>query len=163
MFSRGNFLLWSNSRSAHRNIFLSCLKWSESEPYIWTVSIGSVSSQSCLDRRSSGHIFCFLPIPLTGESLTGLPLHVNAFFSLEDNRRHLKFGTTGDRTDNSALWNDTIIKDFLPEVYLILTNRICDRMIFDPNLNLYKTPLLCTVFQVYRGLLSTIVHPVTFH
>jgi hypothetical protein len=37
------------------------------------------------------------------------------------------------------------------------------RMLFDPILNLYKTPLLCTVFQVYRGLLSTIVHPVTFH
>jgi sacsin len=84
-------------------------------------------TNSGLDQRASGQIFCFLPIPFTDESLTGLPVHVNAFFSLEDNRRHLKFGTTGDRTDNSALWNDTIIKDFLPEVYLILTKTLREK------------------------------------
>lgn len=33
-----------------------------------------------------GHIFCFLPLPHERRSLTGLPIHVNGFFALSQNR-----------------------------------------------------------------------------
>src|SRR6218665_1317647 len=39
----------------------------------------------------SGRIFCFLPLPEEAESPTGLNVHVNAYFALEQNRRHLKW------------------------------------------------------------------------
>ncbi|XP_033729334.1 sacsin-like [Pecten maximus] len=38
-----------------------------------------------------GHVFCFLPLPLEERSLTGFPVHVNGFFALSQNRRHVKW------------------------------------------------------------------------
>ena len=45
-----------------------------------------------LDVRGSrtGRIFCFLPLPLEGRSPTGFNIHVNGYFAVEQNRKHLK-------------------------------------------------------------------------
>ncbi|XP_069937378.1 sacsin-like, partial [Cherax quadricarinatus] len=42
---------------------------------------------------SSGHIFCFLPLPLESSNSTNLPVHINGFFALDENRRHVKWKT----------------------------------------------------------------------
>ena len=38
----------------------------------------------------SGRVFFVLPLPVPRKSMTGLPVHVNGFFALSQNRRHIK-------------------------------------------------------------------------
>lgn len=42
---------------------------------------------------SHGHIFCFLPLPQEPDNSTHLPIQVNGFFALDQNRRHVKWRT----------------------------------------------------------------------
>ena len=47
----------------------------------------------------AGHVFVFLPLPVP----TGLPVHINGFFELSENRRDLWYadsGMTGGGTKN---------------------------------------------------------------
>lgn len=68
-----------------------------------------------------GHIFCFLPLPMEQNSSTGLPVHVNGFFALEQNRKHIKwpvtYKTRDDLMDKRLLWNQCILKEALPKAY----------------------------------------------
>ncbi|XP_067666364.1 sacsin-like isoform X2 [Haliotis asinina] len=69
-----------------------------------------------------GHVFCFLPLPLQSRSPTGLQVHVNGFFALSQNRRHVKWPTTDQlqnqsHTDKAIEWNKCIVSEVLPEVY----------------------------------------------
>ncbi|KAJ8319970.1 hypothetical protein KUTeg_001557 [Tegillarca granosa] len=70
----------------------------------------------------TGHVFCFLPLPLEKKSLTGLPVHVNGLFALEQNRRHVKWGNRDQSPmmtckDKNVLWNEMIITNVLPRAY----------------------------------------------
>ncbi|XP_048582130.1 sacsin-like [Nematostella vectensis] len=77
-------------------------------------------------QQPKGHIFCFLPLPLEQKSLTGLPVHVNGFFALSQNRRHLKWPSADQQqtdqriTDKSLLWNRCLLKEVLPAAYATL-------------------------------------------
>ena len=69
-----------------------------------------------------GHIFCFLPLPHERRSLTGLPIHVNGFFALSQNRRHLKWATADQERlhthrDKSIEWNECLVGEVLPDIY----------------------------------------------
>ena len=73
-----------------------------------------------------GHVFCFLPLPVQKTSLTGLPVHVNGFFALSQNRRHIKSPNAEQEdqesnghplTDKSLLWNRYLLEEALPEAY----------------------------------------------
>ncbi|XP_062586441.1 sacsin-like [Saccostrea cucullata] len=71
---------------------------------------------------SSGRVFCFLPLPSTSESPTGLPVHVNGFFALDSNRQHLKWPSLDQTASNSHLekdmdWNVLLVQNILPVVY----------------------------------------------
>lgn len=76
----------------------------------------------------TGHIFCFLPLPLEKDSLTGLPVHVNGLFALEQNRRHMKWGNRDQSQMNSkdkhVLWNEMLIKYVLPKAYEHLVDHL---------------------------------------
>jgi sacsin len=70
----------------------------------------------------SGQIFCFLPLPSTHESSTGLPVHVHGCFALDSNRQHLKWPSHDQTVSNSYLekdmaWNVLMVEDVLPRVY----------------------------------------------
>lgn len=88
-----------------------------------------VGVATCLDPTISveGHIFCFLPLPKEGSRHTGLPMHVNGFFALNQNRHHLKWATDQQKgkkiDDKSILWNEKMITEALPRAYqqLVLT------------------------------------------
>ena len=72
-----------------------------------------------------GHLFCFLPLPQERKSLTGMPVHFNGFFALSSNRRHLKWASDDQETlnmhrDKSIEWNECLVKEVLPGVYLRL-------------------------------------------
>ena len=67
------------------------------------------------EEPSGGRVFCVLPMP--SEVLCHLPVHVNATFSLNDERRELKWPGIERRNDVSAEWNDLIIEHLLPPCY----------------------------------------------
>ncbi|KAL9966872.1 hypothetical protein ACROYT_G025008 [Oculina patagonica] len=74
-----------------------------------------------------GHVFCFLPLPVQKTSLTGLPVHVNGFFALNQNRRYIKTPNAEQEdlvekegrqlTDKSLLWNQCLLKEAIPRAY----------------------------------------------
>ena len=68
-----------------------------------------------------GHVFCVLPLPVQKTSLTGLPLHVNGFFALTQNRGHIKFPTAEQEghalTDKSLKWNKCLLEEAIPQAY----------------------------------------------
>ncbi|KAJ8304226.1 hypothetical protein KUTeg_017809 [Tegillarca granosa] len=82
-------------------------------------------------KNFQGHIFCFLPLPLDTENLTGLPVHVNGFFALDQNRRHLKWATD-DQLENQRhrekpiLWNEHLVSEALSEVYLLAMKKLIE-------------------------------------
>jgi sacsin len=58
------------------------------------------------DPEFKGHVFCLMPLPLEGISLTGFPVHVNGYFSLSQNRRCVKWPTAdlvGNKTKKQLL------------------------------------------------------------
>lgn len=68
----------------------------------------------------SGRAFCFLPLPLGEESMTGLPVHVSGFFGLTDNRRSIKWREVDQWRDPAAHWNDLLIVTVIPKAYYTL-------------------------------------------
>ncbi|XP_048734804.2 sacsin-like [Ostrea edulis] len=69
-----------------------------------------------------GHVFCFLPLPLTEKSLSGLPIHINGCFALSQNRRVVKWPTADQirhhaHTDKSIQWNQALVEEVLSELY----------------------------------------------
>ena len=64
---------------------------------------------------SGGRVFCVLPMP--SEVSCHLPVHVNATFSLNDERRELKWSGIERKNDKSAGWNRLIIRCMLPPCY----------------------------------------------
>ena len=65
-----------------------------------------------------GRIFCFLPMPM--EATSGLPVHVNGTFGLNDERRTLKWPGIERRNDPTANWNKILVSQLLPPCYAML-------------------------------------------
>ncbi|KAK6186977.1 hypothetical protein SNE40_006231 [Patella caerulea] len=91
-----------------------------------------VSIAACLSKPiTKGHVFCFLPLPLEGQSLTGLPVHVNGFFALSQDRHHVRWNSSeqdrnDSHTEKSILWNQYLVKEILPQVYTNLIKQLLD-------------------------------------
>ncbi|KAK3583508.1 hypothetical protein CHS0354_026094 [Potamilus streckersoni] len=76
-----------------------------------------------------GHVFCFLPLPQEPKSITGLPVHLNAFFALSQNRRHIKWPSANQEEkdthkDRDLVWNQLLLSELLPNAYSLLLRRI---------------------------------------
>jgi len=67
----------------------------------------------------SGKIFCFLPLAMQEASATGLPVHVNGYFAVSQNRQHLKWPSVGQsiESDKCLMWNHHLIAELLPMSY----------------------------------------------
>jgi len=69
-----------------------------------------------------GRAFCFLPLPIT----TGLPVHINGYFELSNNRRALWRGSDVEGEGKLKVeWNVHIVTDILPTVYGELLESSC--------------------------------------
>ncbi|XP_048257395.1 sacsin-like isoform X1 [Haliotis rufescens] len=82
-----------------------------------------------LGQQCKGHVFCFLPLPLESRSPTGLQVHVNGFFALNQNRRHVKWPKADQlqnqaHTDKAMEWNKCLVSEVLPEVYYSIVNAL---------------------------------------
>ena len=70
-----------------------------------------------------GRLFCFLPLPLEQGYTTGLPVLINGFFALEQNRKHMKWPESfsirlrEDMMDKQVLWNVCLLREVLPKCY----------------------------------------------
>ena len=64
---------------------------------------------------TGGRVFCVLPMP--SEVTCNLPVHINATFSLNDERRELKWSGIERKNDASADWNGLIVQHLLPPCY----------------------------------------------
>ncbi|XP_051998790.1 sacsin-like [Xyrauchen texanus] len=68
----------------------------------------------------NGRLSCFLPLPNNESNKTGLPVHINASFGLTDNRRYIKWQEEDQKNDEAAMWNELLMKDLLPLIYLMM-------------------------------------------
>ena len=81
---------------------------------------------------SQGHVFCCLPLPQHRKSLSGLPVHVNGYFSLDQSRDHIKWPSEDQteeqiRGDKNLWWNRCLQEQVLPTAYADLVLVACDR------------------------------------
>ncbi|XP_041473876.1 sacsin-like [Lytechinus variegatus] len=68
-------------------------------------------------ENNDGRVFCFLPLPPGEESRTGLPVHVHGFFGINSDRRGIKW-IGPDQTDTPAQWNQLLVRELIPMVYV---------------------------------------------
>ena len=95
-----------------------------------------------------GHVFCFLPLPVQKRSLTGLPVHINGFFALSQNRRYIKFPNADqeDRersgrqlTDKSLLWNRCLLEEAIPRAYATMILEAINKTSYSiPRTSIFK-------------------------
>ena len=67
---------------------------------------------------NGGIVFCFLPLPLTAAS--GLPIHINGYFAIDSNRKHLVMKAADQKSNDDAIWNEHLITDAVKLSYEIL-------------------------------------------
>lgn len=73
--------------------------------------------QAIQSTADSGRTYVFLPLPL----LTGLPVHVNGFFEISENRRELWLGTDMKGAGLlRAKWNALLVEDAVCAAYVNL-------------------------------------------
>ncbi|XP_069186858.1 sacsin [Procambarus clarkii] len=77
---------------------------------------------------SRGHIFCFLPLPLETENNTNLPIQVNGFFALDQNRRHVKWETQESSNEPDVLWNEELVCKVVVEAYFTLLGKVVEEL-----------------------------------
>ncbi|XP_063961228.1 LOW QUALITY PROTEIN: sacsin-like [Lytechinus pictus] len=76
-------------------------------------------------ENNDGRVFCFLPLPPGEESRTGLPVHVHGFFGVNSDRRGIKW-LGPDQTDTPAQWNQLLVRELIPMVYVDAIKFIVD-------------------------------------
>ena len=74
------------------------------------------------EPKLGGQVFCFLPLAVEQKSSTGLPVHVNGYFAVGQNRRHLRWPSTGQSisSDRSLQWNRCLLSQLVPLCYVDL-------------------------------------------
>jgi len=124
----------------------------------------SSSAGTLMTQPLSGKVFCHLPLP--GEE-TGLPVHVNGYFAISQNRCHLKWPTAGYKpgSDEYLDWNQCLLSELMPKSYLDLIDSV---IMFDigksdversevvhhllPNLALTDEKWCSVVDEIYKNL-----------
>ena len=104
-----------------------------------------------------GHVFCVLPLPVQKKSVTGLPVHVNGFFSLSQNRRHIKKPNADQEeqekqkklNDKSLIWNICLLEEAVPKAYAsMIVAAINDRTLSVKKETVYRCHfIVCVTFS----------------
>ena len=73
------------------------------------------TGEGSIQAAFTGHLYSYLPLPLS----SGLPLHVNAHFWVDQSRKHLESAASGeDKTLGS--WNESIVQNVVSKAYMEL-------------------------------------------
>lgn len=124
-----------------------------------------------LTRKIDGHVFCFLPLPFEpdGKSLTNLPVHVNGFFALTSNRRHMLWASHDqhESDDNRLKWNHLLISEVLSAAYIRLVRLLLEDSSISPNIIYSSLPNAETIDPKWSILLhpfyTEVLHMEIFH
>ena len=84
-------------------------------PIVGSAMFVEQSPHNKTDNTPRGREFCFLPLPAEETSSTGLPIHVNGYFMLTQDRSHLKWNPKDENAQMS--WNETLLEELLPKSY----------------------------------------------
>ena len=107
------------------------------------------------ETLSKGRLFCFLPLP--PEAFTELPVHVNGTFSLNDDRRGLKWPSQERKDDSAAKWNVVLINEVLSMCYSMLLTKALEILKDHPNFFYQAIPNVLNVRGTkWEGLLKTL-------
>lgn len=108
-----------------------------------------------------GRIFCFLPLPPDADCRTGLPVQVNGYFGLTDNRRALKWPGPDCLNDDTARWNQLLMREVGSRVYeslvkkLILNGPVTPELASHPQLVYSAFPQIGDVKHDWHCLLES--------
>ena len=74
------------------------------------------------DVELCGQAFCVLPLAVEQKSSTGLPVHINGYFAVSQNRRHLRWPLTEQciTSDSNLQWNKCLLSQLVPKCYVEL-------------------------------------------
>ena len=108
------------------------------------------------ETLSKGRLFCFLPLP--PEAFTELPVHVNGTFSLNDDRRGLKWPSQERKDDSAAKWNVVLIDEVLLMCYSMLLTKALEILKDHPNFFYQAIPNVSNIRGTkWEGVLKTLL------
>ena len=85
---------------------------------------------------TTGHLFCFLPLPQETVTAT-LPVHINGTFALASSRRSLLRQTEDDLGSEEARWNMTLFADAVVRAYFALLENLHPEVATEASLSRY--------------------------
>ena len=89
--------------------------------YLHLVGLATPIHENRAYKNEEGHIFCYQPLPQDRSSVTRLPVHLNAFFALSQNRRQVRWPDKHDDSkgqgDKKIEWNLKLASEMFPPAY----------------------------------------------
>ena len=102
----------------------------------------------------SGHAFCFLPLP----NPTGLPVSINGYFSVADNRRSLKW-PTHDEHGKGADFNKDLVMKMVSYAYAVMITCRC-QLVSYVNTPSYLSNELSDAYSIWPLVSQVKNHPI---
>ncbi|XP_071950955.1 sacsin-like, partial [Antedon mediterranea] len=89
-------------------------------------SHGGLAYKCNSKENFTGLVFCFLPLSIPS---SGLPIHINAKFSVAPDRRSLRKRGSGDDASihSESQWNDALMKDVISRGYVVMLSEPTSR------------------------------------
>lgn len=121
IISKSRWLIVNYLKGGELSYRMQELRKDKSLAYPHLVGLAAPILEDCNYISNAGHVFCFQPLPQESSSVTGLPVHVNAYFALSQNRRHIRWPDENSRShvcqDKKIEWNIRIVSEIFPEAY----------------------------------------------
>ena len=102
----------------------------------------------------SGHAFCFLPMP----NSTGLPVSINGYFSIADNRRSIKW-PTHDEHGKGADFNKELVMKMVSYAYAMMITCRC-QLVSYVNTPSYLSTELSDAYSIWPLMSQVKNHPI---
>ena len=107
-----------------------------------------------IDPVVSGHTFCFLPLP----NPTGLPVSINGYFSIADNRRSIKW-PTHDEHGKGADFNKELVMKMVSYAYAVMITCRC-QLVSYVNTPSYLSTKLSDAYSIWPLMSQVRNHPI---
>ena len=107
-----------------------------------------------IDPVGSGYAFCFLPLP----NPTGLPVSINGYFSIADNRHSIKW-PTHDEHGKGADFNKELVMKMVSYAYAVMITCRC-QLVSYVNTPSYLSTQLSDAYSIWPLMSQVRNHPI---
>ena len=107
-----------------------------------------------IDPVVSGHAFCFLPLP----NPTGLPVSINGYFFIADNRRSIKW-PTHDEHGKGADFNKELVMKMVSYAYAVMITCRCQLVCYVDTPS-YLSTELSDAYSIWPLISQVTNHPI---